>query len=189
MAVFPLFISLDELPCLVVGGGKVALRKVKTLLEYGARVTVIAPQTESEIDKMNGVEIRKREFREKDLQGMRIVFVATSNPECNRYVAALCREKKILVNVADVPEECDFFFPALVRRKDVVVGISTGGKSPAAARKIREELDRQLPGSVGDFVEEVGELRTKLKECGQKAEENAEYMERITAYFGGQEYK
>lgn len=183
MAFFPLFISLDECPCLVVGGGKVAFRKVKTLTEYGAKVTVVAPRTESGIDEMHGVEIRKREFRENDLEGMQIVFVATSNQECNRQVAALCRERKILVNVADVPEECDFFFPALVRRKDVVVGISTGGKSPAAAKKIREELDRQLPESLGDFVEEVGALRTQMKDSGQKPEENPDYMERITTYF------
>lgn len=183
MAFFPLFISLDELPCLVVGGGKVALRKVKTLLEYGARVTVVAPQTESQIDRMDGVEIRKREFRETDLQGMRIVFAAASSQECNRYVAALCRERQILVNVADVPEECDFFFPALVRRKDVVIGISTGGKSPAAAGRIREELDRQLPDSLGDFVDEIGDLRTRIKESGQKAEENPEYRKRLADYF------
>lgn len=185
MAFFPLFISLDELPCLVVGGGKVALRKVKTLLEYGAKVTVVAPRMESAFEHMEGVKIRKREFQETDLQGMQIVFAATSDQECNRYVSELCRKQKIFVNVADVPEECDFFFPALVRRKDVVVGISTGGKSPAVAKKIREELDGHLPHSLGDFVEEVGDLRTKIMDNGEKAEENQQYMERIDTYFKG----
>ena len=183
MAFFPLFIDLDDFPCLVVGGGKVALRKVNILKEYGAKVTVVAPVTEPDLENMEGIEIRKRKFRAEDLVGMRIVFVATSDEECNRYVAELCKEKKIPVNVADVPEECDFFFPALVHRGDVVVGISTGGKSPAAAKKIKERIDSCLPQSLTDFVKEVGVLRTAIKDSGQPVEENERYMERIDTYF------
>lgn len=183
MAYFPLFISLDNLPCLVVGGGKVALRKVRTLLEYGASVTVTAPELDAELEKIPGITIQKRKFIETDLDGMELVFAATSDEECNRRVSRLCRERRIFINVADVPEECDFYFPALVRRGDVVVGVSTGGKSPAAAKKIKEKINTCLPQSLSDFVEETGELRTAILDSGQKAEENSEYNKRVQDYF------
>lgn len=183
MAYFPLFISLDNLPCLVVGGGKVALRKVKTLLEYGARVTVTAPKVDEELEKIPGITIHKRNFKEADLDGTELVFAATSDEECNRRLSRLCRERRIFINVADVPEECDFYFPALVRRGDVVVGVSTGGKSPAAAKKIKEKIDSCLPQSLSGFVEETGQLRTAILDSGQKAEENSEYNKQIQDYF------
>ncbi|MGN0292314.1 MAG: bifunctional precorrin-2 dehydrogenase/sirohydrochlorin ferrochelatase [Lachnospiraceae bacterium] len=183
MAYFPLFISLDHLPCLVVGGGKVALRKVKTLLEYGAKVTVTAPELDAELEKIPGIIIRKRKFTESDLDGMELVFAATTDEECNKKVSKLCKEKRILINVADVPEECDFYFPALVRRGDVVVGVSTGGKSPAAAKKIKEKIDTCLPDSLSDFIEETGELRAAVLDSGQKPEENREYNKKVEDYF------
>lgn len=183
MAYFPLFISLDNLPCLVVGGGKVALRKVRTLLEYGARVTVTAPELDAELEKIPGITIQRRKFQETDLDGVELVFAATSDEECNRRVSQLCRERRIFINVADIPEECDFYFPALVRRGDVVVGVSTGGKSPAAAKKIKEKINTCLPQSLSDFVEETGQLRAAILDSGQKAEENSEYNKRVQDYF------
>lgn len=183
MAYFPLFISMEHLPCLVVGGGKVALRKVKTLLEYGAKVTVVAPDLEKELEKIPGITIQKRKFISSDLDGMELVFAATSDEECSRRLSELCRERRILVNVADVPEECDFYFPALARRGDVVVGVSTGGKSPAAAKKIKEKIDACLPSSLSDFIEETGELRADILDSGQKPEENEEYNRQVEEYF------
>lgn len=183
MAYFPLFVSLDHLPCLVVGGGRVALRKVRTLLEYGAEVTVTAPELDAELEEVPGITIHKREFKESDLNDIQLVFAATSDEECNRKVSRLCRERRILINVADVPEECDFYFPALVRRGDVVVGVSTGGKSPAAAKKIKEKIDSCLPQSLSEFVEETGQLRTAILDRGEKAEENREYTKRVEDYF------
>ncbi|MCI8326456.1 MAG: bifunctional precorrin-2 dehydrogenase/sirohydrochlorin ferrochelatase, partial [Lachnospiraceae bacterium] len=167
----------------VIGGGNVALRKVKTLLEYGANITVVAPKLHPELKEMSGLVLREREFEKSDLDGMRLVFAASSDGDCNRRVAGLCRERGILVNVADLPGECDFYFPALVRRADLVVGISTGGKSPAVAKKIREEFDRALPESLADFLEEMWELRTVILERGEPIQEDREYCDKLHNYF------
>lgn len=183
MAYFPLFVSLDKFPCLVIGGGKVALRKVRTLQEYGAEVTVVSPQIHSEMEALAGVKLIRRKFEEKDLGDIKIVFAASSDDACNREAVRLCREKGILVNVADAAKECDFFFPALVKRGDVVVGVSTGGKSPAIASGIRKEIDRVLPDNLGAFTEEIGRLRKKIRDSGDSAEGNREYLKRIENYF------
>lgn len=183
MAYFPLFVSLDSLPCLVIGGGKVALRKVKTLQEYGARITVVAPEIHPEIEEMAGLTFIRRRFEERDLKGIRLVFAASSDEACNAEAARLCREKKILINVADVAEECDFFYPALVKRGDVVVGISTGGKSPAIASTVRKIIERVLPENLGAFTEKVGRVRKEIKDKGISTEGNEEYLKLINDYF------
>lgn len=183
MAYFPLFISMDELPCLVIGAGKVALRKVKTLLDYGARVTVVSPEIHPEIEEMTEIKLIRRRFREEDLAGIRLVFAASSDETCNEEAAELCREKGIMINVADQADRCDFFFPALVRRGDVVTGISTGGKSPAIAGCVRREIENCLPKDLGVFTEKMAELRNEIKKTGNSTEGNADYLSRIEEYF------
>lgn len=184
MAYFPLFVSLEGLPCLVIGGGRVAFRKIKTLQEYGAKVTVVSPEICPEIEEISGLKLIRRRFEEKDLRDSKIVFAASSDADCNAEAARLCREKKILVNVADVAQQCDFFFPALVKRGDVVVGISTGGKSPAIAAGVRKKLDRTLPKDLGAFTEEIGKLRKEIKDKGISTEGNEAYLKKIEDYFG-----
>lgn len=183
MAYFPLFVSLDGLSCLVIGGGKVALRKIKTLQEYGAEVTVVSPEICPEIEEIPGLKLIRKRFEEVDLKDIKIVFAASSEEQCNREAARLCREKKILINVADVAEKCDFFFPALVKRGDVVVGVSTGGKSPAIASGVRKAIDKALPQDLGAFTEEIGKLRKEIKDQGASTEGNLEYLKKIEDYF------
>lgn len=183
MAYFPLFVSLEGLPCLVIGGGKVAFRKIKTIQEYGAEVTVVSPEFCAEIERNPGLKLIRRKFEEKDLKDIKIVFAASSDADCNAEAARLCRDKKILINVADVADECDFFFPALVKRGEVVVGVSTGGKSPAIAAGVRKEIDRVLPEDLGAFTEEIGRLRKEIKDKGDSTEGNMQYLKKVEDYF------
>lgn len=183
MAYFPLFVSLEGLPCLVIGGGKVAFRKIKTIQEYGAEVTVVSPEFCAEIERNPGLKLIRRKFEEKDLKDIKIVFAASSDADCNAEAARLCRDKKILINVADVADECDFFFPALVKRGEVVVGVSTGGKSPAIAAGVRKEIDRVLPEDLGAFTEEIGRLRKEIKDKGDSTEGNMKYLKKVEDYF------
>ncbi len=183
MAYFPLFVSLEGLPCLVIGGGKVAFRKIKTIQEYGAEVTVVSPEFCAEIERNPGLKLIRRKFEEKDLKDIKIVFAASSDADCNAEAARLCRDKKILINVADVADECDFFFPALVKRGEVVVGVSTGGKSPAIAAGVRKEIDRVLPEDLGAFTEKIGRLRKEIKDKGDSTEGNIKYLKKVEDYF------
>lgn len=183
MAYFPLFINMEKCPCLVVGGGKVAARKVQTLVEYGAEVTVVAKEVLPRLRTCSQIEIRDRNFEAEDLKGKKLVFVATDDEDCNRYIAGLCREAKIPVNVADEAQLCDFYFPALVRREDVVVGISTGGSSPLAARRIRETLERILPDSLGAAVRDAKKMRRALLEQGKTPDDDTRYKGMVDKYF------
>lgn len=184
MAFFPIFVSLG--PCLVVGGGNVAARKVSVLREYGARVTVVAPEVSAEIAALadadadsaeSAVQFFRRTFLEDDVSGMTLVVAATSDTDCNRAVASACRARHIPVNVVDVPELCDFYFPALVKRGDLVVGIGTGGKSPAFARNVRKQLDSLFPKEAGEQLERCGILRKELLAAGKNPAEDASYNE------------
>lgn len=183
MAYFPLFISLEGFPCLVIGGGKVALRKIKTLQEYGAEVTVVSPEFCPEIEGNSELKLIRRKFEEKDLKDIKIVFAASSDEDCNAQAAGLCRKMKIPVNVADVADKCDFFFPALVKRGDVVVGVSTGGKSPAVAAGVRKAIEKALPEDLDVFTEKIGRLRKEIKEKGDSTEGNTEYLKKVEDYF------
>jgi siroheme synthase-like protein len=183
MAYFPLFISLEDFPCLVIGGGRVALRKITLLLEYGARVMVAAPEILPEIEALPNVTLVRRKVQEQDLEGKRLVFAAASDRECNHWAAELCRARNIPVNVADVPGECDFYFPALVRRGDVVVGVSTGGTSPGIASAVRKEIEQILPEDLGAFADETGKIRTAIMEQGGSPQKDSAYQKRIEDYF------
>jgi siroheme synthase-like protein len=173
--------SLTNKPCLVVGGGAVAKRKCETLLEYGAEVQLVAKALRADFSDLSNqrLKLEIRPFVPADVQGKMLVFVATEDEQLNRSIAALCREKHIFVNVADIPELCDFYFPALVRRGDVVMGISTGGGSPALAGALRKDIDALLPEDFGEQAEEIARLRKTLLEEGRHPAQSEEYMNLI----------
>lgn len=183
MAYFPLFISLEGIPCLVTGGGRVALRKILTLQKFGAVITVVSPEILPEIQELSGLRLIRRRFREQDLEGMAYLFAASSDERCNREAARLARKRKIPVNAADLPDDCDFFFPALVQRGDVVVGVSSGGKSPALAGRVRSLVDQALPGDLAGFAAQMGNMRSQIMEKGMSAGEDPAYRSKIEEYF------
>lgn len=164
MAYFPMFIELQNAPVLVVGGGKVALRKVKKLLPYGANITVVAPKMEKELEEISEVAKIHREFDSSDLLSCpTMVIAATDQKEVNEQIAYRCKEQNIPVNVADDVENCSFLFPSLVKKGKLSAGICTGGSSPTAAIYCKERLQEALPDSLDEILDWLEEKRSELK--------------------------
>jgi precorrin-2 dehydrogenase / sirohydrochlorin ferrochelatase len=171
---FPMFVKLSGHTCLVVGAGEVATSKITSLLEAGARVTVVAPQATSSIRELAAsgkVEWFEREFQADDLLGVFLAVAATSRPEVNRAVFLEAQMRGVLCNAVDDPPNCNFYFPAVVRRGDLQIAISTSGESPAFAQRIRRVLDENLGESVGDWLCLVGSLRRKILATHPPSEE------------------
>ena len=163
---YPVFLDLADRPCLVVGGGPVAERKVESLLAVGARVTVVSPTMTARLGAWCGegrIEHRARAYRADDLAGAQLAFVATDEAGVTEAVAADGRGRGVWVNAADEPARCDFILPAVIRRGPLVVAVSTGGASPAAARAIREELEGYLGERHATLVELAAEARAGLR--------------------------
>lgn len=163
---YPLFLNIAGKKCLVIGGGKVALRKIQALLAYDADITVVSPYVEDKINnwlQKGMINLFRREFKISDLDGMFMVFIATDDNSLNQTISSLCREQGILVNAVDDPENCDFYVPAVLRRQSLAIAISTEGKSPAFAGWLKRELENTISEQYGEFVELLGELRPRLK--------------------------
>lgn len=183
MAFFPFMIQMDDKNCLVAGGGKVALRKVKMMLSFGSCVTVIAPAVCQELleleEKESRVKLIKRKICNDDLDGMDVVIMATDDPKVNSEYARLCKDRKILVNVVDVKEDCGFYFPAIIRQQDVVISVSTGGNSPLLASHIKKEINAALRKDYGQIANEMGQERQKVLKEERKEEERREIFEKM----------
>ena len=159
---FPMFVDLKGKPLLIVGGGAVALRKIRKLAPYGGIPRVVAPAVLPEIRSLAAVE--ERPFRADDLQPRpALVIAATDDEIINREVAWLCKCANIPVNVADCPEECTFLFPALVHRGEFSAGISTGGASPTAAVHFKEQLESLVPDDLEEILDWLALQRVELK--------------------------
>ncbi|HUS83175.1 MAG TPA: bifunctional precorrin-2 dehydrogenase/sirohydrochlorin ferrochelatase [Dehalococcoidia bacterium] len=169
MAYYPVFLELKGRPCLVVGGGQVAARKVEGLLAAGARVTVVSRSLDPDIAKLAAerrIQHVERPYQHMDLKGYAVVITATDDAQTNQRVAADARQGGVPVNVVDEPALCDFILPSVVRRGDVVLAISTGGLSPALARWLREELEAYLSEDFERLVQLLAEVRGELRERG-----------------------
>ncbi len=154
---------------MVVGGGEVANRKARKLLQARAKVVVISPDVRPEIESM-AAEVCRRPYREGDLEGAFLAFAATNRREVNAAVAREAREKGIPVNVADDPTEGDFALPSTLRRGRLQVAVSTGGASPTLARRIRRELESAFGFEWAGVVEELSRARRN----GHRAEDDLE---------------
>jgi precorrin-2 dehydrogenase/sirohydrochlorin ferrochelatase len=143
MPYYPIFLDLKDKPVLVVGAGKVALRKTRGLVEAGALVTVVAPQRLPDFAKLPVKWLRRR-FRSTDLKGMWLAFTATDDRKVNAAVARAAKRHGIPINVADAPAECDFFVPARVRSGDLQIAVSTSGRSPRLAAELRRKIEETL---------------------------------------------
>lgn len=166
METYPIcLVSLDKCKCVVIGGGGVAARKIQALLEAGAGITVISPVFDPEILRLSSeapMTLLQRLYRDGDLRGAFLVISATDSPEVNRAIwQEACREG-CLINVVDDPQHSNFIVPAVVRRGDVAVAITTGGASPALARRLRERLESWLRPAYGDLAVLLAELRPEL---------------------------
>jgi siroheme synthase-like protein len=172
MALFPLFVELEDRPCVVIGGGAVAERKVRALLDAGAIVTIVSPTLSlalAALVEAGRVAHVARSYTAGDLAGASLAFAATDDGRVNAEVAREGRERGVWVNAADDPAHCDAILPAVVRRGGVTVAISTGGASPALARAVRERVERALPSAYGPLVGIAAEARRELRAAGRRA--------------------
>lgn len=163
---FPIYVKIKGKPCLVVGGGRVAERKVQDLLHHEAVVSIVSPRlTEplTNLAKEKKIKAIRRNFKTEDLEEAFIVIAATNSRETNAKVYEEAVKRKILVNVSDQPELCSFIIPAVVRRGLLQISISTGGKSPALAQRIREAIEEQFGSEYSDLVETMANIRKELK--------------------------
>lgn len=162
-------IDLRSLPCLVVGGGKVALRKVRSLLEFGGQVTVVSPRLCRELAALAAqgkISVLKRPYSTECIKYNKIVFSATDNPKINKAVSEDCTRKGILLNAADNPALCDFIMPAILRRGYLTVSVSSQGKAPFYTREVKKKLDEAISPATGDVSELAAEFRKHLLSGG-----------------------
>lgn len=158
---------LNNVSTLVVGGGEVALRKTRSLLESQARVTVVAPEFHAAfgaLKRAKNLRLVRRKFRTTDLNGARLVFAATHDPELNVRIARVANAKGLLVNVAAPPDAGNFQVPASIRRGRLSIAISTGGASAALARSLREEIEKKIGDEWSDLAGLLEQRRSKLLE-------------------------
>ena len=171
---YPVNLNLAGRRCLVIGGGKVAERKVATLLQAGAEVTVVSPNlTEGMADCFAAGQFcyRAESFSNLDMQGYLLVLCATDSPVVNEQAAALAKAAGALVNVADRPDLCDFTIPARLLQGSLSITVSTGGQSPALARLLRDELAERYGREYADYLEIVARLRREWQvTCGSSEE-------------------
>ena len=168
MAYFPMFVDLTDANCLVVGGGSVALRKVNVLLDFGAKVHVIAKEISMDLaalsEETNHLLLEQREFTPFDLQDRKLVIVATSDNELNGQIYMMCSEGGIPVNVVDDQEKCSFIFPSYIKEQNLVGAFSSGGNSPALTQYLKNKEKEILTPRLGELNEVLGRWRQPIKE-------------------------
>jgi precorrin-2 dehydrogenase/sirohydrochlorin ferrochelatase len=181
MRYYPLFMDLAGRECLVVGAGAVAARKARSLLECGARVTVVGEQPAAAFRalELRGVRLLQRRFRASDVGRQALVVAATDDRAVNAAVSAAARRRGIPVNAVDDPPNCTFIVPAVVRRGDLTVAISTGGKSPAAARLVKERIASMLGDEYAALVRLLGTHRGRMKELVPGQDKRARAWKRM----------
>ena len=182
MHYYPIFLKIENRPCLVVGGGEVGARKVKTLLSCGASVALVSPEVEESLGEKireGVVDLVGNHYEEKHLEGCFLVIAATDDVELNSRIAEDAERRGLLCNVVDYPQEGNFILPALIQRGALTLAISTSGKSPALARQIREDLELRFGTEYADFLEIMGAVRRRLLRESQDSRANKEKFDRL----------
>jgi len=170
MGYYPVLLDLAGRRCVMIGGGLVAERRVAGLVTAGAHISVISPRVTRALAALAAegrIDHEPRAYREGDLAGADLAFVATDAGDVNAAVAREARERGLWINAADDPARCTFILPALVRRGDLTVAVATGGSSPALARAIREELETYLTDDYATLASIAAEARRELRAAGR----------------------
>jgi precorrin-2 dehydrogenase/sirohydrochlorin ferrochelatase len=184
---YPIFLKLNSLHVLIVGGGNVAEEKLTFLLKSSpdAKVTMVSPMFREgtiELAKKGDVKLVKRPYNKRFLKGKHIVIATTDVPKVNVKVYKHCRKRNILVNVADNPPYCDFYMGGIVTKGNVKVAISTNGKSPTTAKRLRQFFEDVIPENVDDLVKNLNEYRKTIKgDFEQKVETLNEFTKGLIA--------
>jgi precorrin-2 dehydrogenase/sirohydrochlorin ferrochelatase len=165
MKYYPVLLDIRHKKCLIVGGGSVGSRKAASLLACGAEVTVVSPLISDTLRNQmtkNNLVILERSFQASDLDGMFLVIGATDDEVLNQEISAEAHRRNILCNIADRPKVCNFILPSIIQRGDLLIAISTSGQSPAFARKVRQDLEKQFGPEYEAFLKVMGAIRQHL---------------------------
>lgn len=191
MAYFPMFVDMTERECLIVGGGNVAYRKVMVMLDFGAKVTVVAEDICDELRKLtiddiankeNRITFIKRRFERKDCDGMEMVIAATDDNALNHEIAEYCKAKGIMVNAVDQKADCSFIFPSYIKEKNLVAAFSSSGNSPVLTQYLKGKEKEILTPFLGELNEYMGQIREKvITEYDTEAERKRVFKEILCA--------
>ena len=163
---YPIYLDIENRDVVIIGGGNVCARKAETMMKYGARVTIVSPEFTGEIEQWAAdgkLVTRRKQYEESDLSGATIVIASTDNQVVNEKIAADCRRRRIPVNVVDVTPLCEFIVPAIIESGSIQIAVSTGGKSPALARTLKEDLQRLVGPEYAEVNDLLGTLRDGAK--------------------------
>ncbi len=166
---FPVFIKLDQITTLIVGGGNVGLEKLEALLknDENANVRLVAPEIRDEITELAeahpGIKLIQRKYKRKDLKGVDLAILATDNPKLHERIQKQAHKRHLLINVADTPHLCDFYLGSTVKKGNLKIGISTNGQSPTFAKRFREVLEEVLPEETDSLLNNLRSIRDQLK--------------------------
>jgi len=176
MAYFPMFMDMNDLKVLVIGGGYIATEKLEKLVDFTKEITVIALRVEAEAKSLiddHTLELYQRAYEVGDIEDFDIVIVATDTVELHKAIYEESRGSRILVNSVDNTDYCDFIFPSYVKKDDLTIAFSTGGASPAFAKQIRRHFEKIIPDSVGEFLQKMKGLRSTMP----KGKERMQYFD------------
>ncbi len=179
---YPIYVDLQNKPVLVVGGGAVAYRKVKTLLDHGARVRIVSPKLGAELEELlDGEHCTwiEKEYTSEDLGDAVLVFSCTEDEKVNETVARQARDAIRLINVVDDPEKCNFIVPSILERGDLSIAVSTGGSSPIVARQIRVELEARYGDEYEKYLALLKNVRKEVK-IHLTAEQKERFWAKVT---------
>ncbi|MEI6134945.1 MAG: bifunctional precorrin-2 dehydrogenase/sirohydrochlorin ferrochelatase [Desulfomonile sp.] len=185
MRPYPLMMNLQNKRVIVIGGGRVAFRKTTGLLDSGALVVVISPKLISEMERLKNeekIEWKEALFDESILDDYRdaiLIFGTTDDRQVNLHIYKAAFRRRLPCNIADVPDLCTFIVPAVISQGDLMIAVSTGGASPALARKIREELEKQYGPEYGKMTKLMGDLRKRVLNSSCDSDENRKLFSEI----------
>lgn len=184
MRYYPVLLDIAEKHCLVVGGGAVGARKVRTLLECGAHVTVVSTDFDPQLAALasqRNLTLKKRLYRTQDLEGMFMVIGATDDEALNRRISQDADRCHMLCNIADRPRACNFILPAIVTQGDLTIAVSTSGKSPAFAKHLRRRLEGEFGPEYAEFLRLMGAIRQQLLAQQHAPEAHRHLFEKLIA--------
>ncbi len=188
MSFFPMFMDMNELKVLVVGGGFIATEKLEKLVDFTQNITVITTEISPDAQKIiedHALKLELRAYTHGDIVGFDIVIVATDTVELHKEIYEESRGSRILVNSVDNTEYCDFIFPSYVKKDDLTIAFSTGGASPAFAKHIRKHFEEIIPESVGEFLKKMKALRSTIP----KGKERMQYFDRLVEEYFAKYFK
>lgn len=179
---FPVFLNLKDKLCIVIGGGRVAERKIENLLTVQAKIKVISPEVTLKLKKLaeeGKIEWERRGYKKGDLDSAWLVIAATDNPEIQKEIFKEAEEKRIFCNVVDVPELCSFIVPSTIRRGLLTIAISTSGVSPAVARRLRETLEEIIGEEYVLYLKLMKDLRKQILNLNLSPEEKEKKLQKL----------